>query len=69
MRMSQEAQEERRCKYDPMRYGVCSHEGDDPSTEECFDCIIESLAISIEDNKNIEAMHRLHILINIVKDL
>jgi hypothetical protein len=70
MCMSQEEEKERRCRYSRIGYDKCFPEGDNPPTaEECLDCMIEALAISIEDNKNVEAMHRLHILIDIIKDL
>jgi hypothetical protein len=69
MHMSREEEPERRCKHDTITRATYLHKVVDPSTEECLDCIVETLAISIEDNKNADAMHHLHILVDLIKDL
>jgi len=66
--MSQE-ESEKRCKYDTLDIGGCFKEGDDPSPRECANCMIQQIALSLEDEQNVTAMRLLHILKDIVKEL
>jgi len=60
------SKKEKTCKHDLMPIkGGCLHEKDDPTIADCLDCMVDALYSCLVENKTVQAMDCLHVLVNI----